>query len=202
MFTGIITDIGIVQSVTPQGDGHDRRLVIATAFDSEDIALGASIACAGVCLTVVDKGKDGTQNWFAVDVSGETLSRTLIGQWKVGTRVNLERALRAGDELGGHQVTGHVDGLATLTERREDNGSLFLQFTAPEKWQYHIAEKGSVTLDGVSLTVNRVNGNTFDINIIPHTASHTTLGNLQPGAQVHLEIDVIARYLARMLEQR
>lgn len=196
MFTGIITDICTIRSVERQGDLH---VVIATAYDPATIDLGASIACSGVCLTVVDKGAD----WFAVDVSGETESRTATGLWEPGRRLNLERALRLGDELGGHIVTGHVDGLGEVTALAHEGGSLRVEVAAPESIAPYLAPKGSITLDGVSLTVNsvadRTDGSTrFGLNLIPHTAAVTTLGALETGQKVNLEIDVLARYLSRL----
>ena len=196
MFTGIVSDIGRIRSVEPRGD---TRVVIETAFDTAGVDLGASISCSGVCLTVVDKGP----GWFAVDVSGETLSRTAQGQWSEGKRLNLERALRLGDELGGHIVTGHVDGVAEAIETQADGDSKRIGFRLPRELAPFIAPKGSVTVDGVSLTVNEVGddgveGTRFAVNVIPHTQAQTTLGELQPGQAVNIEIDVLARYLQRM----
>ncbi len=200
MFTGIITDIGTVRSVAQRGD---LRLTVGCGYDLAGVDLGASIACSGTCLTVVDKGPD----WFAVDVSTETLSRTAAGQWQAGTRLNLERALRLGDELGGHLVTGHVDGVATVIETCPEGDSVKLGISVPAALGPYIATKGSVTLDGVSLTVNDVrdadDGTThFTVNIIPHTAQHSTLGALQERSELNLEIDVLARYLKRMADAR
>lgn len=192
MFTGLITDVGRVVAVERHGD---TRFTLATRFEMDQVPLGASIACSGVCLTVVAKA-DGH---FAVDVSAETLSRTTLGGWREGTPVNLERALRLGDELGGHLVSGHVDGVATVCDRRPDGDSLRLTFQAPAELARFIAPKGSVALDGVSLTVNEVDGTRFGINVIPHTQRCTTLGALQPGDRVNLEIDLLARYVARLL---
>ena len=192
MFTGIITDQGRVREVEARGDS---RFVFETAYDTEEIALGASIACSGACLTVVDKG----EGWFAADVSAETLSKTTLGDWRAGTTVNFERALRFGDELGGHIVSGHVDGVAVLRDVSPEGDSLRLAFEAPEALARFIAAKGSVTLDGVSLTVNEVEGARFGVNIIPHTAAVTTLGGLAPGDRVNLEIDMLARYVQRLL---
>ncbi len=195
MFTGIITDLGRVRAQEPRGD---TRFTIETGYDTATIALGASIACSGACLTVVDKGP----GWFAADVSAETLSKTTLGDWEPGTAVNLERALRLGDEFGGHLVSGHIDGIAEVCERAEEGGSLRLAFTAPAALMPVIAVKGSVTLDGVSLTVNRVEdapgGGRFEVNIIPHTAALTTLGACRPGVRVNLEIDLLARYVQRL----
>jgi len=195
MFTGIITDIGTIRSAEERGD---LRLVIGCGYDMGGVDLGASIACSGVCLTVVDKGDD----WFAVDVSAETQSRTPSPMWQEGAKLNLERALRVGDELGGHFVTGHVDGMGDVIEVAPEGGSIRLSIRAPAEIGPFIAGKGSIALEGVSLTVNDVNdgdgGTIFGINIIPHTAGHTTLGQLAAGDRVNLEIDVLARYLKRM----
>ena len=200
MFTGIVTDVGTVRSAEQRGD---LRLAIATAYDLETVDLGASIACSGVCLTVVDKGDD----WFAVDVSGETVSKTAADHWREGARLNLERALRLGDELGGHIVTGHVDAVAEIVGTCREGDSTRVGLSAPAGLAAMIAPKGSVTVDGVSLTVNDVrtaeDGSThFSVNIIPHTAQHTTLGDLQLSQHVNVEVDVLARYLDRMLEAR
>jgi riboflavin synthase len=199
MFTGIITDIGRIAAVEQRGD---LRLRIDTRYDLASVDLGASIACSGVCLTVVDKGDD----WFAVDVSHETQSRT-AGDWSEGATLNLERALRVGDELGGHIVTGHVDGVAEVVDVRPDGASHRIGFALPQALGKYVAEKGSITIDGVSLTVNKVadqdDGTThFAVNIIPHTAEMTTLGALQAGQRVNIEIDVLARYLGRMEQLR
>jgi riboflavin synthase len=194
MFTGIVTDIGTIDRVERRGD---TRVVVATAYDTATVDLGASIACSGVCLTVVDKGPA----WFAVDVSGETIART-ADQWHQGRRLNLERAMKLGDELGGHIVTGHVDGVATVTGIAADGDSLRIGFAAPAALAPFLAPKGSVTIDGVSLTVNEVedtaDGTAFAINLIPHTQAVTTLGGLRQGQSVNVEIDVLARYLQRM----
>jgi riboflavin synthase len=200
MFTGIVTDVGTVRSAEQRGD---LRLVIDTGYDTSTIDLGASIACSGVCLTVVDKGDD----WFAVDVSGETVSRTAADQWREGAKLNLERSLRLGDELGGHIVTGHVDSVATVAEVSPDGDSLRIDMSVPRAPGPMIAAKGSISLDGVSLTVNEVrdaaDGSThFTVNIIPHTAHHTTLRDIGPGRQLNVEIDVLARYIDRMLAAR
>ena len=194
MFTGIVTDLGRVRSVEQRGDS---RFVFETGYDTASIDLGASIACSGACLTLVDKGP----GWFAADVSAETLSKTTLGTWQAGTAVNFERALRIGDELGGHLVSGHVDGVATLQEEGEEGDSKRLVFEAPGELARFIAAKGSVTLDGVSLTVNEVEDRRFGVNIIPHTAAVTTLGRLRPGDGVNLEIDLVARYLQRLIGQ-
>jgi riboflavin synthase len=192
MFTGIITDVGRVRSVKP---GGDTSFTIATAYDTWDIARGASIACAGVCLTVTETGK----GWFAVRASGETLSRTTLAQWREGAAVNLERALKLGDELGGHILSGHVDAVAEIVSRRPEGDSVRLVCAVPPPFDTAIAPKGSVALDGVSLTVNEVEGGRFGVNIIPHTLANTTFGAARPGDRVNLEIDVLARYVARLL---
>jgi len=194
VFTGIITDIGRVRAVAETA--RDRRYEIETAWDTAGIDLGASISHSGVCLTVVEKGT----GWFAVEVSGETLSKTTLGAWMAGTKINLERATRAGDELGGHIVSGHVDGLGRVVEITPDGGSHRIVIEAPEPLHRFIAAKGSITVDGVSLTVNSVDGRRFGLNIIPHTWEATTLGQLQVGDAVNLEIDMLARYLARWQE--
>jgi riboflavin synthase len=198
MFTGIITDIGTVTGIEP---GTDTRLTIATSFDVEEIAIGASIACSGPCMTVVEKGRDAGHGWFAVDASPETLARTTIGDWEVGRRVNLERALKMGDELGGHLVSGHVDGIAQIRTRTplgDALGSVRFHVAPPPEFSRFVAEKGSVTLDGVSLTVNDVNGDDFTVNVIPHTLEATTLGEAREGERLNFEADLIARYLNRL----
>ena len=192
MFTGIVTDVGKVRNAERRGD---LRLVIETAYDLDTIDLGASISCSGVCLTVVDKGDD----WFAVDVSGETLSKTAADHWREGARLNLERALRLGDELGGHIVTGHVDAVAKISEAAADGDSTRIEISLPRELAPMVAPKGSITLDGVSLTVNEVHDGKFTVNIIPHTAQHTTLGNPEAGQQLNVEVDVLARYIDRMV---
>lgn len=191
MFTGIVSDVGRIRAVLPDGD---TRFEIATAYDTAGISLGASISCDGACLTVVEKGAD----WFAVTASAETLGLTTLDGWQVGSRVNLERALRMGDELGGHIVTGHVDGVATIEAVREEGDSLRFRFAAPAALMPLIAPKGSVTLNGVSLTVNEVEDSAFGVNIIPHTQSETTFGEAKAGDRVNLEVDVLARYVARL----
>jgi riboflavin synthase len=201
MFTGIVTDIGEVLAVEPRGDGL-QRLKIACRYERASIVEGASIACAGVCLTVVDIGADAARTWFAVDAAAETLRLTTVGRWHAGTRVNLERPLKVGDELGGHVVAGHVDGLAVLTAREDMTDMARLSLRAPAALARFIAAKGSVTLDGVSLTVNEVAGDTFSVLIIPHTLKVTTLGTLAAGNEVNLEIDLMARYAARLMETR
>jgi riboflavin synthase len=200
MFTGIVTDIGTVKSSEQRGD---LRLVIATGYDLDTVELGASIACSGVCLTVVDKGDD----WFAVDLSGETVARTAAERWREGSRLNLERSLRLGDEVGGHIVTGHVDAVGEVIGVCPEGGSQRIGIMVPRTLGPMIAAKGSVALDGASMTVNDVrdaeDGSThFSINVIPHTASHTTLGQLTAGAQLNVEVDVLARYIDRMLAAR
>jgi riboflavin synthase len=192
MFTGIITDIGALREIRP---GGDTTFVIGTALDTRDLALGASVACAGVCLTVIDRGAD----WFAVQASAETLARSTLKDWRVGRRINLERALKAGDELGGHLVSGHVDALAEIVERRAEGDSQRFSFRVPDAYAASVAPKGSVALDGVSLTVNEVQGNRFGVNIIPHTLAQTTFGAAQVGDKVNFEVDTLARYVARLL---
>ncbi|NMN05977.1 MULTISPECIES: riboflavin synthase [unclassified Novosphingobium] len=200
MFTGIVTEVGNVIAIADKGD---KRVTISCAMDPARIAIGASIACSGVCLTVVEKGGVAGEAWFAVDVSGETISRTAPAQWQAGAPVNLEPALRLGDELGGHIVTGHVDALGKVVGICPEGGSLRVGIAAPPELAPYIAAKGSITVDGVSLTVNEVADQAdgschFALNIIPHTAQITTLGQLAPGRRVNLEIDVLARYLQRM----
>ena len=203
MFTGIITGVGEVRRVEERGD---LRAVIECGYDMAGVDLGASISCSGVCRTVVDKSAPGEgPAWFAVDVSGETRARTDAAQWREGRRLNLERALRLGDELGGHIVTGHVDGLGEVVAREADGDSTRLTIAVGEALAPFVAAKGSVTVDGVSLTVNevddRANAAHFGLNVIPHTAAVTTLGELRPGNRVNIEIDVLVRYLARMKER-
>jgi riboflavin synthase len=194
MFTGIVTDIGRVRSV--RQTERDRRYEIETAWDTAGIDLGASVSHAGCCLTVTEKGP----GWFAVEVSAETLSKTSLGDWTAGHRVNLERAAKLGDELGGHIVSGHVDGLGRVVSVTPEGGSHRIDIEAPAPLHRFIAAKGSITVDGVSLTVNAVEGRAFGLNIIPHTWDATTLGALKPGDAVNLEIDMLARYLARWQE--
>jgi riboflavin synthase len=198
MFTGIVTDLGCVRSLSHDGD---TRIAFDTAYDTASIANGASICCSGVCLTVIDRGSDRGSNWFAVTASAETLSKTTLGGWKPGTPVNFERPLKVGDELGGHIVTGHVDGIATARSVTADGQSWRFVFQAPPTLSRFIASKGSVALDGVSLTVNEVDGDLFGVNIIPHTFGVTTFGSLRAGDPVNLEIDILARYVARLQEQ-
>jgi riboflavin synthase len=204
MFTGIVTAIGTIREIRNQGD---LRVSVACPYDPAGIAIGASIACSGVCLTVVDRGGQPGDAWFAVDVSGETVSCTAQDQWTAGRKLNLEQALKLGDELGGHIVTGHVDAVGRIVAREEVGGSLHLAVTTPAEIAPFIAAKGSVTVDGVSLTVNAVDDHadascTYHLNIIPHTAEMTTLGGLETGDAVNLEIDVLARYLQRMEKLR
>jgi riboflavin synthase len=199
MFTGIITDVGTIRSAEQRGD---LRLVIGTGYDLDAVDIGASIACSGVCLTVVDKGDD----WFAVDVSGETVSRTAPDHWREGAKLNLERSLRLGDELGGHIVTGHVDAVVEVVSTSPEGDSTRIELKAPRALGPMIAQKGSIALDGVSLTVNDVgdaeDGTHFSVNIIPHTAHHTTLGGIAARQQLNVEIDALARYIDRMLAAR
>jgi riboflavin synthase len=192
MFTGIITDLGRVRSLAP---GAMTRLEVATAYDTDGIALGASICCNGICLSVVDKAP----GWFAVEASAETMAVTTLGKWKVGTAVNLERALKAGDELGGHIVSGHVDGVGRVADRRQDGGSIRYVLEAPAALAKFIAPKGSIAVDGVSLTINEVEGARFGVNIIPITQRETNLGGTHIDDAVNLEIDPVARYVARLL---
>lgn len=200
MFTGIVTDIGEVVAVEPRAQGL-KRLEIACGYDPDSIDIGASIACSGVCMTVVARGRQAGRGWFAVDAAAETLRVTTVGRWQRGTRINLERALRVGDELGGHIVAGHADGLATLTAREDLTGMARLTFRAPAELARFIAAKGSIALDGVSLTVNEVADDNFSVLTIPHTLEVTVLGQLHEGDTVNLEVDLIARYAARLLGQ-
>jgi riboflavin synthase len=200
MFTGIVTDIGEVIAVDARADNL-RRLKIACGYDRAGIADGASIACNGVCLTVVGAGIEDGQAWFAADAAAETLAVTTAGSWRPGTRLNLERALRIGDELGGHIVAGHVDGIAELVERAELYDMAQVALRAPVPLARFIAQKGSVALDGVSLTVNAVEDEKFSVLIIPHTLAVTTLGALRAGARVNLEVDLMARYAARLMTE-
>lgn len=195
MFTGLIADIGTVRAREGAQDG--ARFEIETKIPMAGVPIGASIACSGACLTVVERG----EAWFAVDVSGETLSKTTLGDWRPGRRLNLEGALKLGDELGGHLVSGHVGGVAEVTGRRREGGSIRFTIRPPAEFARFIASKGSVTLDGVSLTVNEAGADSFGVCIIPHTAAMTTLGELKPGDRVNLEVDMLARYVARLLEK-
>jgi len=199
MFTGIINDLGEVLQVEEKAEGL-RRLTIGCSYDPDTIAIGASIACAGPCLTVVAHGRTGNRSSFAVDVAAETLRLTTAGFWRVGTKLNLERSLRLGDELGGHLVSGHVDGIAELTGRDDLPEMARLSLRVPVELARFIAPKGSVALDGVSLTVNEVAADAFTVLIIPHTLKVTTLGALGVGAPLNLEVDLMARYAARLLD--
>lgn len=196
MFTGIVTDLGEVRKVA-RGQGQDARFEVATQYDLSTVEIGASIAHNGVCLTVIEKGAD----CYIIQASDETLSKTTLGDWRAGQRVNLERACKVGDELGGHIVSGHVDGVARVVSIRPENESLRFTFEAPAELAKFVAPKGSVALDGVSLTVNEVDGRLFGINVIPHTQSVTTFGLLREGDRVNMEIDMLARYVARLLER-
>jgi riboflavin synthase len=194
MFTGIITDIGTVREIEADGD---PRYVIGTRYDTATIALGASVACSGACLTVIETGPD----WFKMQVSAETLSLTTVARWRIGTRINLERALRLGDELGGHIVSGHVDGVGRIVSRHPEQQSERYVIEVPKALAPLIARKGSVAIEGISLTVNEVDGARFGVNIIPHTQRETTLGDLVAGDAVNIEVDMLARYVARLLEK-
>jgi riboflavin synthase len=197
MFTGIVTALGTVRSIAPLGSGQDMRLAITAPWpDTASIAIGASIGCSGCCLTAIELGPD----WFAADASAETLSKTTLGRWRAGTQVNLERSLRLGDELGGHLVSGHVDGVAEALSADPEHGSTRWIFRVPPALSRFIAVKGSIAVDGVSLTVNEVTADTFGVNIIPHTATVTGFGLLRPGDAVNIEIDMLARYVARLAE--
>ena len=200
MFTGIITDIGEVIAVEPRAQGL-ARLTIACGYDPDSIGVGASIACSGVCLTVVARDKEGNRGWFAVEAAAETLRLTTVGNWRRGTRINLERALKISDEFGGHMVAGHADGLAGVVTREDLTDMARFTLRAPQALTRFIAAKGSVALDGVSLTVNEVADDTFSLLIIPHTLKVTTLGSLAAGDAVNLEVDLMARYVARLMEQ-
>jgi riboflavin synthase len=195
MFTGIITDVGTVRAIVGNGD---TRFEIATAYDLSTVDIGASISCNGCCLTVVEKGPD----WFAIQASAETLSKTTLGNWRQGTRINLERAMRIGDELGGHIVSGHVDGLAEIISIRPEGDSKRFSFRVPHELARFIAPKGSIAIDGTSLTVNEVERNVFGANIIPHTQAVTTWGEAREGQVMNVEIDMLARYVARLTEYK
>ena len=196
MFTGIVTDIGQITAVTPGGQTGDRRFAVRTKHDLKPVAIGASIACSGCCLTVVEKGPD----WFAVEASGETLAKTHLGNWHKDSRINLELSLKLGDELGGHLVYGHVDGVGKIASMTPEGGSVRFVFEAPSELARFIAAKGSIAVDGISLTVNDVKANQFHVNIISHTQAMTTLGTARPGQRVNLEVDMLARYVQRLLE--
>ena len=198
MFTGIVTDIGRIAVIEPREQG--RRIRIATAYDPATIEIGASIACGGVCLTVVALPEAGGERWFEVEAWEEALRLTTAGAWGEGTRLNLERALKIGDELGGHIVSGHVDGMATIVERREEGEAVRFTLDTPRDLARFVAQKGSVTLDGTSLTVNRVEGVRFDVLLIAHSLSVTTWGDRQAGDRVNIEIDTMARYAARLAD--
>jgi riboflavin synthase len=196
MFTGIVTDIGEITAIKPGGQTGDRRFVIRTRHDMKPVPMGASIACSGCCLTVIEKGVD----WFAVEASGETLDKTHLGDWKEGSRINLEMSLKLGDELGGHLVYGHVDGVGKVAAMTPEGGSVRFTFEVPADLAPFIASKGSVAVDGISLTVNEVRGNRFGVNVISHTQAVTTLGQAKVGQRVNLEVDMLARYVQRLLE--
>ena len=199
MFTGIVSDLGEIIEVQEKAENL-RRLTVGCTYDPDSIEIGASIACSGACLTVVERGSRGNRSFFAVDAAAETLRLTTVGTWRPGSRLNLERALRLGDELGGHMVSGHVDGIAELIARDEFVDSSGLTFRVPKELARFIAPKGSAALDGISLTVNEVKGDTFSVLLIPHTLKVTTFGALQVGARVNLEVDQMARYAARLLD--
>jgi len=196
MFTGIVTDVGEIVSIVPGGQKGDRRFVIRTRHDLAPVPMGASIACSGCCLTVVEKSAD----TFTVEVSGETLDKTRLGDWQAGTRINIELSLKLGDELGGHLVYGHVDGVGKIVSMTPEGGSVRFVFEAPGEIARFIASKGSIAVDGISLTVNEVAGNRFGVNIISHTQAVTSLGQAKPGQRVNLEVDMLARYVQRLLE--
>jgi riboflavin synthase len=197
MFTGIVTALGTVREIAPMGGSADMRLMITAPWpDTASIPIGASIGCSGCCLTAVEIGPD----WFSADASAETLARSTLGRWRPGTRVNLERSLRLGDELGGHLVSGHVDGVGEVVSAAPEHGSTRIVFRVPTGLARFIAAKGSIAVDGVSLTVNEVANDAFGVNIIPHTAAVTSFGSLRPGDAVNLEIDMLARYVARLAE--
>ncbi len=197
MFTGIITDVGAVQLIAKRGD---TTLKIATTYDPASIAIGASIACSGPCLTVIAKGGKEGDAWFSVEASAETLSKTNMGAWIVGTKVNLERSLKVGEEIGGHIVSGHVDGVGDVIAVDPEGDSTRVKIRAPKQLAKFIAAKGSICLDGTSLTVNEVDGTTFGVNLIPHTMKVTTWGDVKVGSKINIEIDMLARYLARLKE--
>jgi riboflavin synthase len=194
MFTGIISDVGCVRAIEQKGD---TRFEFETHFNLSDVDMGASIACCGTCLTVIEKG----ENWFAAETSAETLSKTTLGSWQIGTPVNFERPLKAADELGGHLVSGHVDGVGKIVSIEQDGDSLRYSFEPPKELLKFIAAKGSIAVNGVSLTVNEVDNSAFGVNIIPHTQSVTTFGTVKINDLVNLEIDMLARYVARLLEK-
>jgi riboflavin synthase len=201
MFTGIVTDMGEVRSVKPRADNL-HRITIACDYPRAELTAGASIACSGVCMTIVGAGEEDARTWFGVDAAAETLALTTVGRWRHGTKVNLERPLKHGDELGGHLVAGHVDGLATVVAREDMTDMARLVLRAPVPLARFIAAKGSVALDGVSLTINAVEGQTFSVLIIPHTLQVTTLGRVHRDDDVNLEVDTMARYVARLMAMR
>jgi riboflavin synthase len=201
MFTGIVTDLGEVRSVQPRA-GNLQRVTIFSRYLRAEIVQGASIACSGVCLTVVDAGEDSGRTWFAVDAADETLRVTTVGRWRQGSRVNLERPLKFGDELGGHLVAGHVDGIGTVVAREDMTEMARFVLRVPAGLARFVASKGSIAIDGVSLTINAVEGDTFSVLVIPHTLSETTFGALKNGDDVNLEIDTMARYAARLMEMK
>src|SRR5689334_8700475 len=201
MFTGIVSDVGEVLAVTPRAEGL-TRIKIGCRYERSSLVDGASVACAGICLTVVGAGKEGGRTWFDIEAAAETLRLTTAGTWQPGTRVNLERPLKVGDELGGHMVAGHVDGVAALTRREDLTDSARMTFSAPAELMRFIAPKGSVVLDGVSLTVNTVERNSLSVMVIPHTLHVTTFGALDEGDPVNIEVDTLARYAARLAEMR
>jgi riboflavin synthase len=201
MFTGIVTDLGEVRSVEPRA-GNLQRITIFSRYPRAEIVQGASIACSGVCLTVVGAGEDSGRAWFAVDAADETLRVTTVGRWRQGSKVNLERSLKLGDELGGHLVAGHVDGIGTVYAREDMPEMARFVLRVPASLARFIAPKGSITLDGVSLTINTVEGDTFSVLVIPHTLRETTFGVLRKGDDVNLEVDTMARYAARLIEMK
>lgn len=200
MFTGIVTDLGEVKSIEKSGD---TKFSFYTEYSAKEIEIGSSIACSGVCLTVIDRGFDEAKgkNWFTMQASGETLSKTILGSWEIGSKVNFERAMCIGDELGGHIVSGHVDGVAEVTSITPEGESLRYKFKVPQEFKKFIASKGSVAIDGVSLTVNEVEDDVFGVNIIPHTQKVTTFGTYKVGSKANFEIDMLARYVSRLLEK-
>jgi riboflavin synthase len=201
MFTGIVTDLGEVRSVQPRA-GNLQRITIFSRYPRAEIVQGASVACSGVCLTVVDAGEDSGRTWFAVDAADETLRVTTVGRWRQGSRVNLERPLKFGDELGGHLVAGHVDGIGTVVAREDMTEMARFALRVPSGLARFVASKGSIAIDGVSLTINAVEGDTFSVLVIPHTLRETTFGALKKGDDVNLEIDTMARYAARLMEMK
>jgi len=201
MFTGIVTDIGEVLAVRAQAGGSDRLLRIGTSWNLGEVALGASICCSGCCLTVTGKSESGGRSWFEAEISGETIARTMLGGWLAGTRVNLERSLKLGDELGGHLVYGHVDGVGRIVSIAAESGSRRVTIETPAELAHFMAPKGSVAVDGISLTVNEVEGNRFGVNIIGHTQEATTIGAAREGQRVNLEADMLARYVARLMQR-